>query len=94
MKNFKFLCLSWQYWSDIRALPSVALLLCVYVCVCVYIYIYIFFFVLFEVTLICTVSVCASCCYRVASPVVTERLPTVTFFLACKYFYRQVFLEI
>jgi hypothetical protein len=35
---------------------------------------------LFEVTLNCTVSVCVSYCYRLGSPVVTERLPTVTFF--------------
>jgi hypothetical protein len=34
----------------------------------------------FEVTLNCTVSVCASYCYRVAFPVVTERLPTINFF--------------
>ena len=55
-------------------LPTAALLyVCVYICI-------FFCHFLFEVTLNCTVSVCASYCYRFASPVMTERLPTVTFF--------------
>jgi len=59
-----------------------------------------FYQFVFEVTLNCTVSLCVSYCYRVASPVVTERLPTITFFWSvnifidrCYYFWQTTVEE-